>query len=560
MPSLKDLKGTSSLITFAWLLGYEPNKLSFILYKIPNDEKYTTFPISKKCGGERVINAPVDRLNILQKKLARLLTNCYEDIQKKYKHKNALAHGFRKGFSIITNAKNHQKKRWVFNIDLQDFFPSINFGRVRGFFIKNKHFELNPKVATIIAQIACHNNELPQGSPCSPVISNFIGQPLDVRMANVAKKYNCFYSRYADDLTFSTNLKVFPEQIAVLMDESDNEWVPSESMCDKIDRLGFKINMQKVSMQSRTNRQIATGLIVNEKVNIKREYYKNARAMCHSLFETNEFYIGDKDQTGSINQLEGILSFNHHIKGQYNEQKNGDRRFRPIGIFRTYQRFLFYKNFYLTSKPVIICEGKTDSIYIKCALKQLKSDYPEFIEETDNKIKFKIKFFKFSKSFKELCPIAEGTSGLADLIELYDRKMKFFKQKIKNNPVIMLVDNDKGLKTITSRYEKMKNVDFDPNSLYNYFSYNLYIVPIPKKDSQRDTAIEDLFERQVLKTKINGKKFNKNDKIDKEKEYSKIVFAKQVILPKQNDINFDGFKEVLNRFKNVIEDYNKKIS
>ena len=560
MSSIKDLKTTSSLMELAWLLKYEPKTLSYILYVIPDDQKYKTFSIQKKSGGERVIHAPVDRLKRLQKNLSKLLANCYEDIQRKYKHKSALAHGFRKGFSIVTNAKNHKRKRWVFNIDLENFFPSINFGRVRGFFIKNKHFQLDPKVATIIAQIACYNNTLPQGSPCSPVISNFIGQPLDIRMANMAKKYSCFYSRYADDLTFSTNKKAFPEQIAVLMDDSENEWVPSDSLCDKIDRLGFKINMQKVSMQSKISRQVTTGLVVNEKINIKKEYYKNARSMCHALFDTNEFYLGKKEQIGNINQLEGILGFIHKLKGQYNEQIKDKRRIVPEGIFKVYQRFMFYKNFFQIDRPVIICEGKTDSIYLKCALKQLKKNYPEFIEEKEEKFKYKIRFFKPSKSFKEVCSIANGTSGLKQLLEIYGDRLNLFKQQIKNSPVIMLVDNDKGLDSIRSMYKKITKNKFNPDLRFNYFNHNLYIVTIPKKGDQKETAIEDLFEKKVLDVKLNGKIFNKNNDTDNKNEYSKEVFAKQVVIPRQATINFDEFKNVFNRFKDVIDDYNDRMT
>jgi RNA-directed DNA polymerase len=79
---------------------------------------------------------------------------------------------------------------------------SFNFGRVRGFFISNNDFKLSPKVSTLIAQIACHQNELPQGSPCSPVITNLITHILDVRLTQQAKKYGCKYSRYVDDITF----------------------------------------------------------------------------------------------------------------------------------------------------------------------------------------------------------------------------------------------------------------------------------------------------------------------------------------------------------------------
>ena len=132
------------------------------------------------------------------------------------------------------------------NVDIQDFFPSINFGRVRGFFIKNSHFSLDTNVATVIAQIACHNNELPQGSPCSPIISNLIGHLLDIRMANLAKRAKCTYSRYADDLTFSTNKKDFPDSIAIMKD--DNNWVAGSRLIKEIEKVGFSLNTKKTSI------------------------------------------------------------------------------------------------------------------------------------------------------------------------------------------------------------------------------------------------------------------------------------------------------------------------
>src|SRR5690606_10472469 len=131
------------------------------------------------------------------------------------KERRSLAHGFERRRSIVTNASLHKRRRYVLNLDLEDFFPSFNFGRIRGFFIKDKHFGLDEKVATVLAQIACHDNELPQGSPCSPIISNLVAHLLDVRLARMAKRYKCTYSRYADDRTFSTNQREFPSQLAV---------------------------------------------------------------------------------------------------------------------------------------------------------------------------------------------------------------------------------------------------------------------------------------------------------------------------------------------------------
>lgn len=169
------LISAKTLPELASLLGYKASGLSYVLYKIDDTAKYTEFKISKKDGGERTIQAPIRELKVLQQHLSSLLQNCLEEIEDGKTHGRNLSHGFRRDHSIVTNARNHKNRRFVFNVDLKDFFPSINFGRVQGFFVKSNDFQLDPRIATIIAQIACHNGALPQGSPASPVISNLIG-------------------------------------------------------------------------------------------------------------------------------------------------------------------------------------------------------------------------------------------------------------------------------------------------------------------------------------------------------------------------------------------------
>lgn len=234
MDHLKNLKKIKSINQFAQLIGFEAKYLSYILYKIPINEKYYEFTLQKKCGGERVISSPEKRLKLLQRRLSNLLNNCIQDIKSRKQTKNPLSHGFIKKadsdeknkpkiIGIHSNARCHRNKRYVINFDLEDFFSSFNFGRVRGFFIKNNDFKLNPNIATLIAQIACHQNKLPQGSPCSPIITNLITHILDVRLALWAKKYNCYYSRYVDDITFSTNKKIIPPELATQLAEK-NQW------------------------------------------------------------------------------------------------------------------------------------------------------------------------------------------------------------------------------------------------------------------------------------------------------------------------------------------------
>ncbi|MFC1535142.1 retron Ec67 family RNA-directed DNA polymerase/endonuclease, partial [Thermodesulfobacteriota bacterium] len=470
MLALEEIKKTQSLRDIAILLGYKPKALSYILYKIPNKEKYIEFAIPKNNGQYREIKAPIVQLKTLQKRLAELLNKCFEEILKKSKHKRSISHGFRKEHSINTNANKHKNKRHVFNVDLQDFFPSINFGRVRGYFIKNIHFELNPKVSTIIAQIACHDNELPQGSPCSPIISNLIGHLLDIRMVNLAKKAKCTYSRYADDLTFSTNKKDFPARIAIRKNGSDNEWIAGAVLKREIEKVGFKINAKKTSLQNKAKRQVVTGLVVNKKVNIKRDYYRRAKSMCHALFQSDEFYIdckhipelsisdnskksessspdsaetllegsqSEKRVIGNINQLEGILSFIFYVKSLHDDRKIGNKRYKPTAVMRLYREFLFYKHFFILDQPLIICEGKTDIIYLKCALRQLKNEYVELIHKKDDDFIFTIGFLNLSNNFRNVCAISAGTSGLASLIDIYETHMKPFKGQGKKYPVII---------------------------------------------------------------------------------------------------------------------------
>ena len=128
----------------------------------------------------------------------------------------------------------------------------------------------------MIAQIACHENKLPQGSPCSPVISNIIAHLLDIRLNELASSKGCTYTRYADDLTFSTSEKIFPTSIAKRDPANVHKWLAGTGLMKRVTKAGFTINSQKTRVQYRDSRQEATGLVVNEKVNVKPDYYKLA--------------------------------------------------------------------------------------------------------------------------------------------------------------------------------------------------------------------------------------------------------------------------------------------
>lgn len=566
MSRLEKLKKAESLSDLAVLLGYLPKSVSYILYKIPADQKYSQFNIPKSNGESRAINAPTEKLKKLQQRLAQLLTDCYNEIDILKDKPKSLSHGFRKKHSIITNASNHKNRRYVFNIDLENFFPSINFGRVQGYFVKDKHFQLNIKVATVIAQIVCHDGILPQGSPCSPIISNLIGNILDNRMVYIAIKAKCTYTRYADDLTFSTNRKDFPEIIA--HQTSNNEWKASEYLKGKIEKTGFVINESKSSMQYKTSRQITTGLIVNKKVNIKSEYYKKSRSCCYSLFNNDWFYFIKQEYSqlktsgnvleeslkqspfrGSINQLEGFLSFIYHVKRPHDKNSIGQRKNNPNAITKLYRHFLFYKHFFTLDKPLLICEGKTDYVYIKCALKKLHENYPILMEIIDDKYIFNIKFLNLTNHFRDVFAISKGTPGLNFLFEKYEKYMVTFKGNGKRFPVIMIFDTDNGSKEVLKHCNKR-----DHKAPFIKLTENLYVVFI---SDLPDKEIEDLFDEDVRMTILGDKSFNPKNPHGNLTEYGKNIFAEKVIKPNMNEINFDQFKYVFDNIKLVLEDYSK---
>ncbi len=379
MSLLKSLKAAKDIDGLAFLLGYKPKNLAYILYKLPDAKKYATFEIPKRSGGVRIICAPNDQLKLLQRRMANLLYACRDEIDRE-SGLGSLSHGIRRGHSILTNARAHQKRRYVLNLDLKDFFPSFNFGRVRGFFIKNRAFELDEKVATLIAQIACHQNGLPQGSPCSPVISDLIAHLLDARLAKMAKKERVTYSRYADDLTFSTNQKTFPPSLAVQREENGVLWELGEELVSRITDAGFAVNPEKTRMQCCRSRQLVTNLTVNAKVNVRREYYKQTRAMCDTLFKTGEYAnvplskslarriksrknkIESKIEQStsdvtidksvkSIFLLSGRLAHIHFVKESIDIRDEIDKRKHKTAFRRLYHRFFFIGTSWRLTNP-----------------------------------------------------------------------------------------------------------------------------------------------------------------------------------------------------------------
>jgi RNA-directed DNA polymerase len=569
--TLEKLRDAKTLDDVARLLGFVPGGLSYVLYKIPEAQKYVSFDIPKRGGGRRHIKAPEPRLALLQRRLANLLYDCLEELKTGAPPaRRSLAHGFEKKRSIITNANLHKRRRYVLNLDLEEFFPSINFGRVRGFFLKDRHFSLRQKVATILAQIACHENELPQGSPCSPVISNLVGHLLDSRLARFAKIHKCTYSRYADDITFSTSQKDFPPELAFLVPGTEAQWHLGAELRSKIEHSGFKINDKKTRMQIRGSRQVTTGLMVNEKVNIRQEYWRTTRQMCRALFTTGAYYKvtpaaltggapGDppvKVEFTDLSPIGGILAHVYQVKEHADLRESDLKRAKPTTARTLYRQFLFYKNFVALERPVVVPEGKTDSIYLRCALRRLTAYHPRLAAVVDGKFESYVRFMNYSATIHEVLELGRGATQLRAFIEKYHKSVSDFEHRPCTRPVIVLIDNDDGGKRLFGLVKAKSGVDisYETTDDFYYLGLNLYLIKTPEQVAAPHTSnMETFFDAAVLATELDGKTFDPDKEHDAPGKYGKLVFATRVIEPNANIIDFTGFAPLLDRIVAVLD-------
>ncbi|MNH91521.1 reverse transcriptase [compost metagenome] len=292
----------------ATLLEVPVGSLLHLLYK-SSSVKYKRFTIPKKNGGNRTILAPQGGIKILQER-ARKYLDCF------YRPKIS-AHGFITKKGIYSNAEKHVKKKYVVNVDLKDFFESITFPRIYGV-LKKHPFNMGSSAAATFAHLCVHESKLPQGAPTSPVLSNIIASALDKALVRLASKYKMRYTRYADDITFSFN-QLPPEDIAKKIEGTD-EYELGASFRHVIESNGFKINEAKFRLQKRTERQVVTGLTVNEKVNINRDYVRITRAMIDgwgkNKGEAASKYFELHNKKPSSNDKDSIERFRNHIYGR----------------------------------------------------------------------------------------------------------------------------------------------------------------------------------------------------------------------------------------------------
>lgn len=313
------LSPSTTPIELAELLGTDYAKIKRLYYRGDMQRHYLAFDIPKKSGGKRRILAPSDKLKTLQGRLASLL-------KKIYKPRDPVM-AFRDGSSIVTNARAHCRKKYVFNIDLENFFGTISFARVRGMLIA-KPYSLTAETATVIAHLATINGALPQGAPSSPILSNMICASLDRDLYSLAKSYRAVYTRYADDITLSfyCPAEFLPTEVVEysLSNGKPNHYFSKvgNELGSLVRRHGFIINEQKVRLQGPGERRTVTGLVTNQKPNVSRPYVRKTAALIHSFEKLGEqaanvLYKQKNPNSSGIleSHLQGRLLFIKQVAG-----------------------------------------------------------------------------------------------------------------------------------------------------------------------------------------------------------------------------------------------------
>ena len=240
---------------------------------------YHRFSMPKKSGGQRHISAPKPALKQAQQWIFTQLLQGVADVE----HLHAAAHGFVATRNVVSNAAPHVGRAVVVNLDLRDFFPSITFARVRGLF---RGLGYSGAVATLFALlcteppripvglddkrffVAVGERQLPQGACTSPALTNLLCRRLDARLSGVGRALGFAYTRYADDLTFSSS---------VTTDVSTLLWRVRKVVADE----GLTVNEDKTRVMRRGRRQEVTGVVVNDRLAVAREEVRVLRAVLH---------------------------------------------------------------------------------------------------------------------------------------------------------------------------------------------------------------------------------------------------------------------------------------
>ena len=308
------------------------------LQHLASNGKYRTFTVAKKDGGERLIETPEFQLKKVLDHINRFLSACY------YFQRTPPAYGFvvngkndRDRRNIVTNARRHLKKTYLLNIDLKNFFHTVSAVMIQDIYLQPP-FRFEHELALLLTQLTTHNNRLPMGSPTSPVLSNFACRQFDHTLLHYAKANKCYFTRYADDLSFSSMEAIEETHI--------------EAIKRIVVQYGFTVNDKKIKLYKENDMKEVTGLILTDRVSLPNHFIPELEKEITELAKVvriqnkhGELYTEWVDNFKL--RIKGKLNFIAYINGKQDEKyKALNQSFReasvpPASEFGAYSWFDF---------------------------------------------------------------------------------------------------------------------------------------------------------------------------------------------------------------------------
>lgn len=286
LTSLKDLAN-----------ALDSTELDLLRLATQANELYSSYRVPKKGSGFRTLTAPSESLKSVQRRILKRL------LAKQELSESCM--GFRPGRSILSNAEPHCKRRFVFNSDIVDFFPSISEERVVAAFQKIGCLD---KAAETLAKLTTYNGQLPQGAPSSPFLANLVATSLDEKLEAFAMAKGWTYTRYCDDFTISGDNHFGLRDMRLI-----RKLVESE---------GFKLSEKKTRLSRRNSAQLVTGIVVNERPNLPRSERRRLRAMFHNAYKDDERFACNR------RLLEGYLAYLNMVNPSGKDTSKFRRMFR----------------------------------------------------------------------------------------------------------------------------------------------------------------------------------------------------------------------------------------
>ena len=259
-----------------------------LLYRLSkhSDRFYKTYQIRKKSGGLRTIAQPSRTMKAVQ---SWILRNILDGLRV-----SNVCKGFEKDVSILENAKPHKDANAVLNIDLEDFFPTVKSAWVCNVF---KSVGYGARISGILTSLCTFAGALPQGGPCSPKLANLTSLRLDIRIQGYVGRMGVIFTRYADDLTFSS----YSSKQVTRAYRKVKEIIESE---------GFQVNERKTRVAGLSRARRVTGLVVGDgRVRIGRKRLRVVRSKINHLC----LLAPDADSSREVNHVRGWLSFVRNV-------------------------------------------------------------------------------------------------------------------------------------------------------------------------------------------------------------------------------------------------------